>query len=73
MARTGSRAQHPAHQSIRSARRRKRRVRITPGSSGDFLPPSPPAEKTTGRKDQAGQSSTGDGAWDGRPISHCGA
>jgi hypothetical protein len=28
--------------------------------SGDFLSPSPPAEKTTARQDQAGQSGTGD-------------
>jgi hypothetical protein len=32
--------------------------------SGDFLPPSPPAEKATGRQDQTGQASTGDGARD---------
>jgi hypothetical protein len=31
--------------------------------SGDFPPPSPPAEKTTDRQDQAGQASTGD--WTG--------
>jgi hypothetical protein len=31
-------------------------------SSGDFLPPSPPAEKTTARQDQPRQSRTGDGA-----------
>jgi len=30
--------------------------------SGDLLPPSPPAEKATASKDQAGQASTGDGA-----------
>src|SRR5262249_10333421 len=35
------------------------------GSSGDLLPPSPPAEKATAREDQAGQASTGDGAGDG--------
>ena len=29
----------------------------------DFLPPSPPAEKTTARRNQAGQASTGNGAW----------
>jgi hypothetical protein len=34
------------------------------GSSGDFLPPSPPAEKATARKDQARQTGTGDGAGD---------
>src|SRR4029450_9193271 len=33
-------------------------------SSGDFLPPSPPAEKPTARQDQAGKSSTGDGTGD---------
>ena len=32
--------------------------------SGDLLPPSPPAEKATARQDQAGKSSTGDGAGD---------
>src|SRR5437660_550030 len=31
------------------------------GTSGDFLPPSPPAEKATARQDQAGKASTGDG------------
>jgi hypothetical protein len=30
-------------------------------SSGDFLPPSPPAEKATTCQDKAGQSCTGDG------------
>src|SRR5262249_34989552 len=33
-------------------------------SSGDFLPPSPPAEKASARQDQAGNASTGDGAGD---------
>ena len=33
--------------------------------SGDLPPPSPPAEKATARQDQAGQSSTNDGAGDG--------
>src|SRR5499433_821845 len=28
---------------------------------GDFLPPSPPAEKATARQDQAGKTSTDDG------------
>jgi hypothetical protein len=32
--------------------------------SGDFLPPSPPAEKANVRQDQAGQASTDDGAGD---------
>jgi hypothetical protein len=31
------------------------------GSSDDFLTPSPPAEKTTARQDQARKASTGDG------------
>jgi len=31
--------------------------------SGDFLPPSPPAEKATARQDQARKSSTGDGGF----------
>jgi hypothetical protein len=31
-------------------------------SSGDLVPPSPPAEKATAREDQAGQTGTGDGA-----------
>src|SRR5262245_58787309 len=35
------------------------------GSSGDLPPPSPPAEKTTARQDQAGKTSTGDGSGDG--------
>jgi hypothetical protein len=34
------------------------------GSSGAFLPPSPPAEKATAREDQSGQSSAGEGAGD---------
>jgi hypothetical protein len=38
------------------------RVRIGDGSSGDLLPPSPPAEKATARQDQPGKSGTGDGA-----------
>ena len=33
-------------------------------SSGDLLPPSPPAEKATAREDQARKASTGDGAGD---------
>ena len=33
---------------------------------GGFLPPSPPAKKTPARQDQAGQSSTGNGAGDAR-------
>jgi hypothetical protein len=32
--------------------------------SGDLLPPSPPGEKATARQDQAGKTSTGDGAGD---------
>ena len=32
------------------------------GYSGDLPPPSPPAEKATTRQDQAGETSTGDGA-----------
>jgi len=32
--------------------------------SADLLPPSPPGEKATARQDQAGKSSTGDGAGD---------
>jgi hypothetical protein len=35
--------------------------RVT-GCSGDFLPPSPPAEKATASQDQTRQASTGDGA-----------
>src|SRR5262245_55626995 len=34
-------------------------------SSGYLPPPSPPTEKATARQDQAGKSSTGDGAGDG--------
>jgi len=44
--------------------RSKRHVRVvSAGSSGDCLPPSPPAEKAAARQDQTGESSTGDGAW----------
>jgi hypothetical protein len=32
---------------------------------GDFLSPSPPAEKATARQDQTGKSCTGDGAGNG--------
>jgi hypothetical protein len=35
------------------------------GSSGGFLTPSPPGEKTTARQDQAGKSSTSDGTGNG--------
>jgi hypothetical protein len=35
-----------------------------PLSSSSPLPPSPPAEKATAGQEQAGQSSTGDGAGD---------
>ena len=38
------------------------------GSSGNLPPPSAPAEKSTGCRDQAGQASTGDGARDGSPM-----
>jgi hypothetical protein len=31
-------------------------------AKNDFLPPSPPAQKASARKDQAGQSCTSDGA-----------
>src|SRR5262249_37131633 len=34
------------------------------GSSGDFLPPSPPAEKASARQDQARKTSTDDGGGD---------
>jgi hypothetical protein len=34
------------------------------GSSGDFLPSSPPAEKAIASQDQAGQTSTSDGVGD---------
>jgi len=40
-------------------------IRLRAECSGDLLPPSPPAEKTTARQDQAGQASTSDGAGDG--------
>jgi len=40
------------------------RVPIRGGSSGDLLPPSPPAENATTRQDQAGQASADDGAGD---------
>src|SRR5262249_17576617 len=33
------------------------------GSSGDFLTPSPPAEKATARQDQAGQPGADDRTW----------
>jgi hypothetical protein len=45
------------------AGRRKLPLRCA-GCSGDFLPPSPPAEKATARQDQAGQASAGDGSRD---------
>jgi hypothetical protein len=38
------------------------------GSSGDFLPPSPPAEKATAREDQARQSSADNGARNRRGV-----
>ena len=37
-------------------------MRIAPDASGDFSPPSPPAEKATASGDQAGQTRTSDGA-----------
>jgi hypothetical protein len=40
-------------------------VGIRSRCSGDLLPPSPPAEKSTAREDQAGQASTDDGGGDG--------
>src|SRR5262249_44035199 len=40
----------------------KRRARVAWGS-GDFLPPSPPAEKATDRQDQAGQPGADDRTW----------
>jgi hypothetical protein len=43
------------------AERRKQRVDC-PETSGDLLPPSPPAEQAATRQDQAGKASTGDGA-----------
>ena len=42
------------------AGRRKRRVDC-PETSGNLLPPSPPAEKATARQDQAGKASADDG------------
>ena len=33
--------------------------------SGDLLPPSPPSEKATARRDQTGKASTGDGTRNG--------
>jgi hypothetical protein len=41
--------------------------------SGDLPPPSPPAEKTTARQDQAGKSGTGDGAGDCQESPHLAA
>jgi hypothetical protein len=41
-------------------------LQINARSSGDLLPPSPPAEKAAARQDQAGHASTGDGAGNGR-------
>ena len=41
-------------------------------NSGDLLPPSPPAEKTTARQDQAGQASIGDfGDFLAPPLGPC--
>ena len=39
----------------------KQRGALEGGSSGNLLPPSPPAEKAATRQDQAWKSSTGDG------------
>jgi hypothetical protein len=40
-------------------------------SSGDLLPPSPPAEKATAREDQAGKASADNGAgYGGRANGH---
>src|SRR5262249_50464435 len=47
-----------ARQSLAAAKH----VRDCAESSGDFLPPSPPAEKATARQDQGGKSCTRDGA-----------
>jgi hypothetical protein len=41
-------------------------LRTGKGVQAIFLPPSPPAEKTTARQDQARKSGTGDGAREGR-------
>jgi hypothetical protein len=38
------------------------------GCSGDFLTPSPPAEKAAARQDQAGKASARDGAGNYRRI-----
>ena len=43
---------------------RKRCVWIGAESSGDLLPPSPPAEEATARQDQTWKSCTDDGTWD---------
>src|SRR5262249_47417818 len=45
-------ATHPAHG----------HCQLCVGSSGDLLPPSPPAEKSAARQDQAGKAGTNDGA-----------
>src|SRR5690242_14686089 len=51
---------------------------VVAGSSGDLLPPSPPAEKATARQDQAGQSGTDNGTGHGQQSpnlaswEHCG-
>jgi hypothetical protein len=49
-------------------------VKFSGRSSSDFLPPSPPTQKATARQDQAWETSTGDGAGDGRcnasPFEH---
>jgi hypothetical protein len=39
--------------------------------SGNLLPPSPPAQKTTTRQDQSGKACTGDGAWNTNGIITC--
>src|SRR5215813_8285724 len=44
------------------AGRRKRPVRCV-GSSGDLLPPSPPAEKATARQDQARNACSNNRSW----------
>ena len=50
------------HRRTKSAANDFNQINLWAGSSGDLLPPSPPAEKATARQDQAGQASTGDGA-----------
>jgi len=44
------------------------RIALAAAIQTAFLPPSPPAEEATARKEQAGEASTSDGAGYGVPV-----